>query len=87
MNKAIGSKLRNVQGEGRKWTEVIPEITQVIYRRKKILKRIRQQLGVADTLMTIENKWPWAGHTGRRTNGRSTRNVTDWIILDAKRPS
>ena len=42
---------------------------------------------VEDVIKTAKKmKWSWAGHIARRTDGRWTTNVLQWIPREKKRP-
>ena len=48
---------------------------------------IRAQTKVEDVIKTAKKmKWRWAGHIARRTDGRWTTNVLQWIPREKKRP-
>ena len=56
-------------------------------RDRKTNEWIRAQTKVEDVIKTAKKmKWRWAGHIARRTDGRWTTNVLQWIPREKKRP-
>lgn len=48
---------------------------------------VREQTKVRDVIdVVMRLKWKWAGHIARRTDGRWTRSILDWIPEDGYRP-
>jgi len=54
---------------------------------RKTNEWIRAQTKVEDVIKSVKKlKREWAGHIARRTDGKWTTNVLDWIPREKKRP-
>lgn len=54
---------------------------------RKTYTWIRKQMKVYNIIKRVKAlKWKWAGYMARRTDGRGTKAVIEWIPLDKKHP-